>query len=223
VHNDSSTEPMTHEDAFASLAWLANGTLSQESASAVRAHLAHCAECRSEYEAQTRLVEAMREDGSGAVLFPAEASFQKLRGRIDADAPRSAGETNGPRLLSERAVRWLAAAVIVEAVGLGLAVWGLQSRTPAAYVTLSAPAPAYGSGALLRVVFEPGLRLADLQQLLSGIGAHVVDGPTPAGVFTLGFTGATVTEAQLEKRAAALRADPHVRFAEPLSIRAVTP
>jgi anti-sigma factor RsiW len=222
VHNDA-TEAVTHEQAFPLLTWLANGTLTDESAGAVRAHLSHCAECRAEYDAQVRLCEAMREDGSGSVLFPAEVSFQKLMGRIDSEpAPLPSAirtRTRMPRLMPERAVRWLAAAVIVEALGLGLAVWALQmqSRAAASYVTLSSPAPAYGSGAVVRVVFEPGLTLADLQQLLQGIGARVIDGPTQAGVFTLGFTKQVMTDAQLERRAATLRADPHVRFAEPLS------
>lgn len=225
------TGSAAHDQAFPLLSWLANGTLTDEPARAVREHLSHCAECRAEYAAQVRLAQTMREDGSGDVLFPAEASFQKLLGRIDGEpaSPSLVAPALGPtlpsaravrlRLLPGRTVRWLAAAVIVEALGLGFAVWALQtqSRAAASYVTLSTPAPAYGSGSYVRVVFEPGLTLADLQQLLKGIGARVVDGPSPAGVFTLGFTNPVATDMELEKRAAALRADPHVRFAEPLA------
>ena len=224
------TDLAAHEHAFALLSWLANGTLADEPARAVREHVSHCGECRQEYAAQVRLAQGMREDGSGDVLFPAEASFQKLLGRIDGEpaSPSVVAPSLGStlpsahpvrlRLLPGRTVRWLAAAVIVEALGLGFAVWALQmqNRAAASYVTLSSPAPAYGSGSFVRVVFEPGLTLADLQQLLKRIGARVVDGPSPAGVFTLGFMNPVATDTELEKRAAALRADPHVRFAEPL-------
>jgi len=227
VHDDT-TDVAAHEHASALLPWLANGTLTDEPARAVREHLSHCGACRSEYAAQVRLAQTMREDGSGDVLFPADASFQKLLGRIeDEPAPTALSASASSslsarparlRLLPGRTVRWLAAAVIVEALGLGFAVWALQtqSRAAASYVTLSAPAPAYGSGSYVRVVFEPGVSLSDLQQLLGRIGARMVDGPTPAGVFTLGFSNPAATDAELEKRAAALRADPHVRFAEPL-------
>jgi len=137
---------------------------------------------------------------------------------------------------TEVAVRWLAAAVVIEAVGLGLGAWAWQAHTPprapayamttsasrsdaALYRTLTTPAPAYGAGPGVRIVFRPRLSLDQLQKLLRGVGAHIVDGPTEAHVYTLGFAEHFASSDELDERIAMLRADPNVLFAEPAEVR----
>jgi hypothetical protein len=113
--------------------------------------------------------------------------------------------------------QWLAAAVVLEAVGLGYGAWAWHVHTDSAapYVTLTSAEPSYRSSARVRVVFRSGLSVQGLGLLLRQAGAHIIDGPTSANVYTLGFTGTAMTPDTLERRAATLRANPDVLFAEP--------
>lgn len=284
----------THESAAQLIPWLINGTLDAEEAASVRAHVAVCAECRADFEAERRLYEAIRADGP--LIFSGEPSFEKLMARIEADdfaaanampvssevpapvraavpaavpaaapaaspvppiespvsqapaaarrgtplnrarqAKRAASDRRGARhrfWRSASVVRWLAAAAVIETIGLGLGVWAWQTRVPAAasayastsgsarwgvapYRTLTTPAASYMAGPRVRVVFRPGLSLDQLQDLLRGVGAHIVDGPSDARVFTLAFTNPVASTEALDVRIATLRADPNVLFAEP--------
>lgn len=131
--------------------------------------------------------------------------------------------------------RWLAAAVVIEALGLGLgaSMWGAGragdavapvtgpasiQAIPAPYRTLTTPAPRYGAGAHVRIVFRPELSLGQLQRILRRAGAHIVDGPTDARVYTLGFAAPLRSAQALDARIAMLRADPNVLFAEPAGV-----
>jgi hypothetical protein len=223
--------------------WLVNGTASGAGAAAARAHLAECSVCQTDYAEQARLCEETRAESP--VLFAAEASLQKLMTRVDSaergaldDVPepspssldgeaapeerreRAAALRSGPRPRAARSVQWLAAAVVVEAVGLGIVTWlwhtGTVGRSePASYTVLGDPEPDYGRGAHVRVVFEPGLALSDMQKLLHSVGAHIVGGPTEANVYTLGFSKPVDSGSELSARLQTLRASPSVRFAEP--------
>ncbi|GEM_PF-274182 len=258
-----------HEHAAQLIPWLVNGTLSGEESAWLRAHLAACATCRADLEAEKRLYEAIRNEGP--LVITGETSFQKLVARIEADdfaAPEApAAERQGraqaaehmdrtgrsphrgaarrrsarrPFWHSPAAARWLAAAVAVEALGLGLGVWMWQGRgasdrsadasayasafssagpSAAPYRTLTSPESRYAAGPRVRVVFRAGLSLERLQQLLQSVGAHIVDGPTEAHVYTLGFAEVPSSGRALDARIAALHADPDVLFAEPAGDR----
>jgi anti-sigma factor RsiW len=83
-----------------------------------------------------------------------------------------------------------------------------------AYRTLSA-AQIAPTGATIRIVFEPRVTLGQLQALLERRGLTVVGGPSPAGVWTLA-PSSTFGHAAMEAALSSLRADPVVRFSEPL-------
>ncbi|HEY5102871.1 MAG TPA: zf-HC2 domain-containing protein [Steroidobacteraceae bacterium] len=199
----------SHDEMWELIPWLVNGRLTAAVAAAVTAHLKECAQCAEEFREQRCISQAMQADDS--IAFASEASFQKLAARLDA-APVA-------RRMSAM-MRSAAAAGVVAA--LGLAAWGgwsLQrtadsSRAP--YRTLTSPAPVAGAGAQLRVVFAPDLTLVELAQLLHSIDANITSGPTEAGVYTLGFGASLDSQAQVARRLAFLRADEHVRFAEPV-------
>jgi hypothetical protein len=239
----SAHSPAAHERAVQWIPWLVNGTLPSDQAAALRAHLASCARCRSDYDSEKRLYEAIRTDSPLAVV--SESSFAKLMARIEApddahpDRDRDATEppatspapiamvTREPALAAKRrrprrpwyastTVRWVAAAVVIETLALGLAVWmwhAPQRAEGAAYQTLTASAPRYGSGPRVRIVFKSTLTLEALQKLLRSVEAHIVDGPTDAQVYTLGFAQ-PITSAELDARIATLRANAQVLFAE---------
>jgi len=199
-----------HEDMWELIPWLVNGRLSGEAAAPLSAHLGHCEECAREYALQLRIQDAMQPDDS--IAFASEASFQKLATRLDA---ASKVERISPKLRSYAAASVLAA--------LGLAAWGAWSvhRAPAsptaAYRTLTSPAPVGGAGVQVRVVFQPNLTLSELARLLHSIDANITDGPTEAGVYTLGFGLSLNSSAQVARRLALLRSNDNVRFAEPVT------
>jgi hypothetical protein len=199
-----------HEEMWELIPWLVNGRLKSEVAATIHAHLEQCAECQREYADQLRIFGGMQPDNT--IAFASEASFQKLAARLDANEHVRRARAN---------VRWVAAASFVAA--LGLAAWGawalqsLPTRALAApYRTLTSPAPVAAAGAQLRVVFAPDLSLNELARLLHSVHAHISDGPTAAGVFTLSLTPSDSAAPEVAARLAALRADANVRFAEPV-------
>jgi hypothetical protein len=226
--NSQLSDTNGHQRAAEQIPWYVNGTLAESEASELAAHLEDCAQCRQDFDGQVRLYEAVQADGS--LVFSTESSFQKLMARIgdDADAkallgnpvPAATVSAAPPgRRVGGAAVRWLAAAAVVEAVCLGYGLWSWRARetVPAPYVTLTSPEPSYRDNPRIRIVFRSGLSVQALGVLLQKVGAHIIDGPTAANVYTLGFTGAGITSAVVEQQAAALRANADVLFAEPQS------
>ena len=219
-----------HSRAELVIPWLANGSLPAEAESAVREHIAACTECREDYAEQLRVCRATRADGP--LVFAAEPSYQKLLARIqnpDTDyEPRAeplelrpARATRSFRRVPP-AVRWLAAAVVLQAFALGLGAWAWHSSTAlrsAGYVTLTSVPPSYESGPRVRVLFRPDLSVGALQSVLRGAGAHIIDGPADGNVYTLGFAQPPGSAAALEKRLAGLRVNPAILFAEPVQER----
>ena len=218
-----------HQWATELVPWYVNGTLEAADAAKLGAHLDGCAHCRRDYQAQVRLFEAMQAETT--VVFAAEPSFKKLMARIGSEEDagtwlleRPAPVAPKPRVRLARrapggAARWLAAAVLLEGLGLGYGAWAWHVHNASlysAYVTLTSAAPSYRDSPRIRVVFRSGLSVGGLGTILHDTGAHIIDGPTDANVYTLGFSGAEVTAGVVERRVAALRASADVLFAEPL-------
>jgi hypothetical protein len=216
-----------HAAALDLIPWHVNGTLDSAAAAKLLAHLEACAACRRDYEAQLRVCEAMQADST--LVFAAEPSFKKLLARIG--TAEDAGElASGREVMPAPAVpvqrrfagggaRWLAAAVVLETLGLGYGAWvwhGWRSSPASTYVTLTSAAPSYRDSARVRIVFRSGLSVQGLGSLLHDAGAHIIDGPTDSNVYTLGFSAADVTPGVIERRVAALRTNADVLFAEPL-------
>ena len=235
------TDP--HARAAELIPWSVNGTLAPEEESELQAHLSGCERCRRDRDSQSRLYEAMRAGDS--LVFAAEPSFQKLMARIGAEeelaregvqalppaapgapAPgmRSAALAAAPRQPGRRQqrrgrlwVRSLAAAVVIETLGLGLGAWSWHSgRAAPTYVTLTSPDSAAGAGPRVRVVFRNGLQMQELESILRGTGTRIIAGPDGPGVYTLSFTGDAAPDS-IDRRIAALRSRSGVVFAEPVN------
>jgi len=216
---------IAHRRAWELIPWVVNGTASATEREAVEAHLEGCADCRGELEFQRGLQATIA--AQSRVEGDVRESWQRLRHRIDAAAPAAPAQ----RLDSRRGragrlqMRWLVAAMVVQAIGLaglGAALWsrpyalgGLAAAAPgvpAAYRTLSsteAAAPA----ATIRVVFAPEVTVAQVQSMLAAAHLQVVAGPSNVGVWTLGparDSSRDATETALRE----LRARTEVRFAE---------
>lgn len=216
-----------HTRAELIIPWLVNGSLPADAEPAVREHVAICPQCREHYEEQLRVRAAMRAEGP--LVFAGESSYQKLLARIqnpeaDGEPGAAVAELGPPRVTHPSrqvptAVRWLAAAVILQAFAIGVGAWMWHSSHAASdahYVTLTSAAPSYGSGPRARVLFRTDLSVGGLQTVLQQAGAHIIDGPADGDVYTLGFAPPPGSAVALAKRIAALRANPAVLFAEPV-------
>jgi hypothetical protein len=187
--------------------------------SEVDAHVANCANCRAEVAEQTRVRDAIVSEESRTTS--AEASFDELWSQIRAEESPGSGKAGAAHAKQSRIVHWLAAAVILEAVGLGTLAFNGSGvsrpaaalyQAPAVYQTLSSPAPRIG-GPAIRAVFVSDVTLRDLQDLLGRLQLRIVNGPTEAGVYTLATDD---KNRSLEATLADLRGNMFVRFAEPI-------
>jgi len=216
------TETRLHQETWALLPWLANGRADAAQRRRAESHLAECADCRAELAREQRMSAAMALPSmTGPDLSQGMA---RLMQRIDhAETVRAPRQ---PRIAAGRggaATIRLSTATLLGAVQLALvamaAVWWVHGQAPAeapagGYQTLTqAPAAATPSTTGLRVVFQAGQPIGELQALLVTHGLAIVSGPTEAGVFTLNPT-APLTARELDAVASELRRSPAVAFAE---------
>ena len=222
--NDDQPDPRDprpdHLRAWEALPWVVNGRATPEQARWVAGHVAGCEDCRAELAWQQRLHDALAAPGAATSAGDpaAEAGLQRLLARLDdvADEPQPAPlialSSRGPHRLT-----WaLAAAVVVQAVGLGVMSLQLGSAGDgAAFRTLSeAPSPATLS-ATLRVLPDATMTLAQWQALLQTLELQVISGPNASGAYAL--APAPGTPARLRDASLAqLRASPGIRLAEPI-------
>jgi hypothetical protein len=221
--------PDTHAEAWDLLPWMANGRLAPADREWVDAHLQVCAECRAELSAQRVLSAHL----SGADGEPAQAmntgasdeqrSFDRLWARIDAAesaTPVAQAVSASPRRAS-RAVRWLAAAVIVQ--GIGLALFGFEALRSTdsgkpGYVTVTSESPVRGTAPMVSLVFEPRASIDTINTLLAHQGLSIVSGPGLSGNFTAALSAdAVASGASAESVAAVISKDPNVTFAQPIA------
>jgi hypothetical protein len=220
--------PDTHAEAWALLPWLANGRIAAEQREWVEAHVHACAECRAELAAQRMIASGMRDDAAPAppAASDEQRSFDKLWARIEASesATLPATGTGGGGFRASRPVRWLAAAVIVQAVGLGVLGFSALSGAGAApgdFVTVTREDPRSGARAqapTVRVVFSPQASIATVNTLLAHQGLEIVAGPGTQGNYTAALSAdAVASGASAESVAAVMSKDPNVSFAEPVA------
>ena len=208
------------------LPWYVSERLSVADAERVTQHLRQCGICRSDLADQRSLRAALRAGDS--IEYAPQTGLAKTLARIDELTRES-----DPRFADVRAARgggslqrrfgvtqWLAAAVIVQAVGLGvIGGWALirpaGDGSPGRYETLSSTAT-LPNGQRIRAVFAESTTVGQLKELLATHHLLIVAGPSEAGVFTLAVTDAA-TSGSLEEFLAGLRSDAHVLLAEPVA------
>jgi hypothetical protein len=219
--------PDTHAEAWALLPWLANGRIAPENREWVEAHVADCADCRTELAAQRLVVSQVNRDVSVSPQPAAseeQRSFNKLWARIEAaesinEVPTPvAGSTFKP-LRSARTVRWLAAAVVVQAIGLGVIGMALLGNSQTErFVTVSNVDVPRTHAPAVRVVFSPQASIATINTLLAHQGLSIVSGPGTSGNFTAELSAdAVASGASAESVAAVISRDPNVTFAQPVA------
>ena len=194
--------------AWEAMPWVLQGSASPEQGEWLAQHLAQCAACRTEFEQQSRL--------RLALSLPAEVEpdpargLERLLARLDEPEPAHAAPP-------ARAVPWLsralAAAVLVQAVGIGILGARLWSEAPApAYRTLSQDTAPAVAGAI-HVVPDAGMKLAEWDALLRSLRLQVIEGPNEVGAYTVVAASPASTRDTVER----LRAAHGIRLAEPLT------
>ena len=180
--------PDTHAEAWALLPWLANGRIAADGprvGGSARAGL------RGMPRGARRAAPGRHADDArcsrprrGPAASDEQRSFNKLWARIEASEAASApitgtGGAAVPAPRASRTVRWLAAAVVVQAIGLG--VLGLTRcaamRAGQRYRHgADGPEPRLNAPAV-RIVFAPEASMATINTLLTHQGLSIVVGP----------------------------------------------
>jgi len=206
-------------DAAGLLPWLANGSLDGAEREAVEAHLERCPSCRRELERCAAERAALRAEPLAAPM-PHPAQLERLFERIDAgeaggdEDARDAARVRRSGLFARtpRPVRWLLAAQLLTTAGLGYLALRPEAPEPARYRALSDPG-ATPRAAAIRLVFAPDAAESEIRAILLAAGVEIVAGPTSVGAYALAPRPGVERDAAL----ALLRADPRVRFAEPVA------
>jgi len=219
--------PDTHAEAWALLPWLANGRIAPENREWVEAHVMACADCRAELAAQRLVVSQVNRDESVAPQPTAseeQRSFNKLWARIEAaesisEVPAVVTGTSIKPQRAARTVRWLAAAVVVQAIGLGVIGMAMLGNSPGEkFVTVSSVEDTRPHAPAVRVVFAPQASIATINTLLAHQGLSIVSGPGTSGNFTAELSAdAVASGASAESVAAVISRDPNVTFAQPVA------
>lgn len=203
------------QEAARLLPWYVNGSLAPSEAERVASHLERCEICRADAEHQRTVRALLKSDAR--IEYAPQPGLSRTLERIDAlehEAARTWSST-GVR----RPLRWLVAALIIQAIGLGilggLVYHGRGVQTAARYSTLSTQLSA-PSGLELRAVFAPSMSVGELKDLLAAQHLSIVGGPSEAGAYTLAVTTPGLRREQLDGVIAALRGDPRALFVEPV-------
>jgi anti-sigma factor RsiW len=202
-----------HAAVDALLPWYVNGTLRGDELERVEGHLAACQACRREVE---WLRDVFTACAAMAPLPDAPASLTP--GPPSPGRPVGSSNWRGKAADSFRSTPpWMRALMAAELAGLVIlgTLLALDSSNEPTFRTLGSEGRTPQSGAAFAVMFDPTITEAELRRVVNGIGARIVDGPTTTHAFVLEVPAAS-SNAAVEK----LRAEPSVRFAEPLGPRA---
>ena len=220
--------PDTHAEAWALLPWLANGRIAPEDREWVETHVQGCAECRAEIAAQRMVVtQVYREDSPAPAASDEQRSFNRLWSRIEASesaaTPAAGMRAATASTRASRTVRWLVAAVVVQAIGLGafgFALRGTYGDDPGNrgdYTTVTSVDPRVDAPAV-RLVFAPQASIATINTLLTHQGLELVAGPGREGNFTAQLSAdAVASGASADSVAAVMSKDPNVSLAQPVA------
>jgi hypothetical protein len=226
----ASDNSVSHEQAWLSLPWLANGRLSQAERDRLEPHVQACAACREELALQRHFCNALTEPDR--VTYAPGPSFRKLMERIDGATPAArktnivAKFTRPARRVDNRVPLWrppgLAwAASFVLALGLTGALTSMYESSRPLYETHTDAVRSAPN--VLHIAFDRSVTVGEAEEALRSTGARIVEGPDNHGIFGVApsgvATGETIPEHighEMHLLSARLRADPRVRWVEPI-------
>lgn len=213
--------PDTHAEAWSLLPFLVNGRIAPEDREWVEQHVQACDECKRELEEQRPLASEMREFELPAG-FSEQRAFARLWTRIEAseEALPEESSTGGgaARVSSRRTVRWLAAAVFVQAIGLallGVTALNNSETISSDFRTVTSARHSLSGHPAVRLVFTADTSMTQVIEMLAAYDLQLIAGPGSAGVFTAAVQDPS-NKRSVEAIAESLRRNPHVQFAEPV-------
>lgn len=199
--------------AWEAMPWVLQGHATPEQAQWLDAHLAHCEACRVEYAQQIRLRDALSLPAD--VAIDANAGLKHLLDRLDAHDAEAALPVARTRARSGWLLRGLAAAVVLQALGIGMLGLKLYREQGAAdYRTYSSQETAPAPTGAIRVVPDAAMKVADWNTLVHALHLQVVGGPNEVGAYTVVAAGAATTRDDMVRQ---LRASRGIRMAEPVA------
>ena len=198
--------------AWEAMPWVLQGHATLEQAQWLDAHLAQCEACRVEYAQQIRLRDALSLPADVAV--DANAGLKHLLDRLDAHDAEAALPAKA-RTHNSWLLRGLAAAVVLQALGIGMLGLKLYREQGAAdYRTYSSQDAAPAPAGAIRVVPDAAMKVADWNTLVHALHLQVVGGPNEVGAYTVVSSGTATTQAEVVRQ---LRAARGIRMAEPVA------
>jgi hypothetical protein len=224
-----------HRRVWQLVPWVVAGGGSAAERASVLEHVVSCERCAEELSFHRRLHAAMQVEPAAEAVPDVEVGLARLLARLpdsrgDATAPaapRVAHVAAGTRTARSGWTRWLAAAVMVQAVGLAALsslLWTTASDTRRYLVhgdPAGAPAHAAPTAApSVRLVTSPEMTVGALQGLLADAGLSIVESRVEPGVFGLAVSSGGVPD---ETALAVLRAAPGVKLVSRLGGAAASP
>lgn len=218
-----------HEEIWLLLPWLASGRLTDAQRERAERHIQSCALCSEGLRFERDLCQALT--APERITYAPGPSFRKLAARIDGTPGHTAPAPPRPRLPVHAklavapiwrppGLAW--AATFVVAVGVTTSLAYHLSAPP----TVQAPYRVHADEQvpernILHIALDPKLTIGDVEQLLQADGARVVEGPGDIGIFGVapasrGSGPEPDAARKMRALAAKLRADPRVRWVEPL-------
>jgi anti-sigma-K factor RskA len=202
----------THAAADALLPFYVNGTLRGEEHAFVEQHVRACEQCQNEVDWLRKTFAALAADGliqAAPRVVPPAAQESDNGGRQRNWAARIQRELR----TTHSWTRWLLAAQLAAIVVLGTFL-AADTRDVASYRTLGVPNASAQLHDTIAVMFDPGITESEMQRIVLGIGARIVDGPTSTDVYVLEIPAGRVDQALQ-----ALGTERGVRLAERLGPR----
>ena len=200
-----------HQEAAELLPWLVNDTLSHVEQAQVERHIAECIACKQEVVHLRTLQAALTREDADPGATQALARLQPRLARADSKGAGAPVLWQALRTHWQATRPWVRGTVIAQFIVIAsLSLFASSTLQPKYYHTLSRPAAPASPAATVVVVFDATISERQLRDLVLQLSARIVDGPSPAGAYTL-----EVEQAQQRSVLAQLRAQSVVKFAEP--------
>jgi anti-sigma factor RsiW len=193
-----------HDEVQQLLPWLVNGTLAPEEVAVVEGHLAECAECRAELQAERQLADAF-----ASLPVDVDASWTSMEQRLDAEPPVVIRPAAWWR--RKVPVAWAVASPLAAAAAMALLFLNVTPTQPVSQEYRALGTPAATRSANVVVLFEANSREKDMRAALDAADARLVDGPTETGAYLLLVDGA-----RRDRALKSLRDSNAIALAEPI-------
>jgi predicted anti-sigma-YlaC factor YlaD len=207
--NDANLNKPVHQTVQELLPWFAAETLGEEDRALVDAHLQACEQCRSDLEWERSMLAAEPESN---LSFDMEGALARLQPRLETSRVESIRSRFSRFLgrMGRRETPWMQWALAAQSAAIVIlaGVLAFPRVNPAPYQTLGLP---QNTTANMVVMFEPDTSEQDLRRMLQASSARIMDGPTVTDAYLL-----SVPAGRLAAAVRMLRAEKHVKLAEPL-------